>query len=181
MHHSPTTRPGEFGYRRKAVFTGEYIEVINRVGHEGNARESRGFGTMRDMDETVIVGAPHVQRVFVTCRQLQTEAGCEFLHCIKIGCIEPHERDVSNFYGHEIPSIVAWWNSPSSVGTQNTENSMNSVLADPKSLANTDCSSDVAIRVLLRLELKWLWRQRTSTCGRGAYPWTATGLVSTFV
>jgi hypothetical protein len=144
MHHSPAARPGELGYRRKVVFTGEYIEVINRVGHEGNARESRGFGTMRDMDETVIVGATHVQRVFVSCCQLQTEGGCEFLHCIKIGCVETHERDVSNFYGHEISSIVAWRNGPSSVGTPDTENSMNSVLSDQNSLANTDSLSDVA-------------------------------------
>jgi hypothetical protein len=163
------------------VFAGEYIEVINRVGHEGNACESRGFGTMRDMDETVIVGATHVQRVFVTCCQLQTEGGCEFLHCIKIGCVEPHERDVSNFYGHEIASIVAWQNGPSSVGTPDTENSMNSMLSDPKSLANTDSSADVALRVLLNPETKWLWRQRTSTCGRGADPWITSGLVSTFV
>jgi hypothetical protein len=39
---------------------------------------------------------------------------------------------------------VAWQNGPSSVGTPDTENSMNSMLSDPKSLANTDSSADVA-------------------------------------
>jgi hypothetical protein len=106
MHHAPTARSVEICDGRKSMFVGEPIEIIHRVGNEGDASKPGRVGTVCDVHKTVVVSPPHVQRVLVSGESLQPEGRCERFHHVEVGRMEAHECNVSNFYDHWLTSIL---------------------------------------------------------------------------